>query len=142
MDVLKHLVDYGIIGLLLALSLPAADAVFSHKTHQPLKLKCSTCHIGAEKEERASLPKIEQCQTCHTSMTEKPQAQPATKLPDFVVFSHVQHAIAKLDCNSCHGDAYQQTTTVTKPLRMKACVDCHKQHKATIACNVCHELGQ
>jgi hypothetical protein len=25
---------------------------------------------------------------------------------------------------------------------MVACVDCHKQNKASINCSICHELGQ
>jgi hypothetical protein len=25
---------------------------------------------------------------------------------------------------------------------MKWCVDCHKQSKAAVRCNTCHELGQ
>jgi hypothetical protein len=27
-------------------------------------------------------------------------------------------------------------------LKMKWCVDCHKQGKAAVRCNTCHELGQ
>jgi hypothetical protein len=27
-------------------------------------------------------------------------------------------------------------------LKMKWCVDCHKQSKAGVSCNTCHELGQ
>jgi hypothetical protein len=27
-------------------------------------------------------------------------------------------------------------------LKMKWCVDCHKQTKAAVRCNTCHELGQ
>jgi hypothetical protein len=27
-------------------------------------------------------------------------------------------------------------------LKMKWCVDCHKENKAAVRCNTCHELGQ
>jgi hypothetical protein len=27
-------------------------------------------------------------------------------------------------------------------LKMKWCIDCHKQSKAAVRCNTCHELGQ
>jgi hypothetical protein len=29
-----------------------------------------------------------------------------------------------------------------QPLKMKWCVDCHKEYKAAVRCNTCHELGQ
>jgi len=28
------------------------------------------------------------------------------------------------------------------PVKMKACVDCHKESKATVDCTACHELNQ
>jgi hypothetical protein len=27
-------------------------------------------------------------------------------------------------------------------MKMKWCVDCHKQNKAAVTCTTCHELGQ
>jgi hypothetical protein len=129
--------------LLFCLIAGAADAVsFSHKAHAPLKLKCTSCHTGADTEVRAGSPDLGRCQTCHVSMKDRATTESASKLPDFVNFSHVQHAAAKLECSACHGEAYKQSAAVMKPVRMKACVDCHKVHKATVACNVCHELGQ
>ena len=118
------------------------DAPFSHKAHASLKLKCASCHTGADKEVRAGLPEVGRCQTCHVSMQDRATTELAAKLPDFVNFSHGQHAAAKLECSACHGDAYKQSAAIVKPLRMKVCVDCHKTHKATVVCNVCHELGQ
>jgi Class III cytochrome C family len=58
--------------------------------------------------------------------------KPIFVLPDFVVFSHARHKTA---CATCHGE---------KPLamKMKACVDCHKTNKATVACTACHDLSQ
>ncbi len=114
---------------------------FSHKAHASLKLRCATCHAGAEKDAKAGLPVVAQCKTCHVAIAEITSAE-RQHLADFVNFDHGRHAAAKIACASCHGDAYQQSAGVEKPMRMKACVECHKQHKATIACNVCHELGQ
>lgn len=62
-----------------------------------------------------------------------------SRLPDFVVFDHGRHVDARLSCKGCHGDA---KPPLIAPVKMKACVDCHKQHKAVTACNACHELGQ
>lgn len=65
------------------------------------------------------------------------------ELPEFVFFSHAKHATGKVQCKSCHGDVLRQdTVNAEQPLKMKWCVDCHKQTKATIVCNNCHELGQ
>jgi hypothetical protein len=65
------------------------------------------------------------------------------KLADFVVFSHARHAAAKVECGRCHGPVYErEQLTAEVSHSMKACVDCHKQTKATIVCTACHELGQ
>ena len=52
-------------------------------------------------------------------------------------------AAAKVACAACHGDVKAQAKIeVHRSTKMAACVDCHKEHKATVACNACHELGQ
>jgi c(7)-type cytochrome triheme protein len=65
------------------------------------------------------------------------------ELPEFVFFSHGKHAGAKVECKSCHGDISQQAVVqLAQPLKMKWCIDCHKQQKASTSCTLCHELGQ
>lgn len=62
---------------------------------------------------------------------------------DFVIFSHVRHHAAKIDCASCHGAVYSMEPLKRhREVTMQACVDCHKQHNATLVCNACHDLGQ
>lgn len=127
----------------------AAEPIqFSHQRHAALKLKCAFCHVTAETAERATFPAASKCRTCHTTMT-LPQdakitpAKPIYVLPDFVFFSHSKHVAAKIACAGCHGDVWHQASI--KPvlkMKMAACVDCHKTHKATITCNKCHELSQ
>jgi hypothetical protein len=125
-------------------ALLAAAPPFSHKTHAPLKLKCVQCHAGAEKQERATFPSLDNCRVCHPSMERRViPSQRLYKVPDFVVFSHNRHAAAKLECATCHGEVYQQAELkVERPTHMKACMDCHKEHKANNTCTACHELGQ
>ncbi len=133
----------------LALALAAAEppekpeGPFQHKRHQPLKLKCNFCHAG--KEERMGFPAAQaQCKTCHTAISERriPSAR-VYKLRDFVVFSHAVHTAAKLECASCHGEVYKsEILAVFRPTTMAGCVDCHKEHQATVVCTACHELGQ
>jgi cytochrome c7-like protein len=110
-------------------------------------LKCTTCHSGAEKVERAAFPKVEQCKACHTAASWKAPAIPTQRvyrLRDFVVFSHARHvSVAKVECARCHGEVSKaDVVTLEVEHTMKSCMDCHRERKATNECNVCHELGQ
>lgn len=62
---------------------------------------------------------------------------------DFVFFSHGSHASAKVECASCHGAVYRTNALKHEgQMKMSYCMDCHKQRRATIECNACHELAQ
>jgi hypothetical protein len=116
---------------------------FSHKPHASLKLECVYCHERAETGERATLPSIRKCTTCHTSTREYAPRKPAYALPDFVFFSHGKHAAAGIECGFCHGDVWrQQMIQPVLKMKMEACVDCHKSRGGTVECNRCHELNQ
>ncbi|MBL8229004.1 MAG: hypothetical protein JNL98_11020 [Bryobacterales bacterium] len=128
---------------LFCLTSNAAEPVFSHKTHAPLKLPCTTCHAGAVEKARAGFPPVSQCHTCHKDYAGRIPAQRVYKLADFVFFSHSVHVKAKAECSTCHGDVSQQATIqIFRDVKMKDCVDCHKEKHATEVCTVCHELGQ
>ena len=119
-----------------------AEGVFSHKTHAPLKIACAQCHPGAAVKERAGFPAVAQCQGCHKDWSAKIPSQRVYKVRDFVFFSHAAHK-DRTGCADCHGDLWQQTSvTLFRPTTMIACVECHKENKATQVCNSCHELGQ
>lgn len=65
------------------------------------------------------------------------------RLADYVFFSHARHGAAKVDCARCHGPVYERAVLAKEvDHSMKACIDCHKQNKATVVCTACHELGQ
>ena len=131
---------------------------FSHRRHEAAKQTCASCHVGAEKGERAGFPKVSHCMLCHTAISrdaplirklaalpkaDSPFAAKFHKLPDMVVFSHARHAQAKIECATCHGAVNEQDRP--KPLlamKMAACMDCHKRRQATTDCSACHELGQ
>ncbi|MHC4954571.1 MAG: hypothetical protein ACYTGZ_11845 [Planctomycetota bacterium] len=62
------------------------------------------------------------------------------KVPDFVTFDHSAHVAANVACQECHGlvetmDRVRQHST----LLMGQCVNCHRQHKATLDCGACHQ---
>jgi hypothetical protein len=109
-----------------------------------LKLACTICHSGAERAERAGFPAPGLCKGCHASMEiASIPTERVYKLADFVIFSHARHVNTKIDCVRCHGPV-QERDRLTREVdhSMKACLDCHRQSKATVACQACHELGQ
>lgn len=111
-----------------------------------MKLTCSFCHTGAARSERAGMPKSEVCAKCHTDRqiaSVKLPTRRVYKVPDYVFFSHARHAAAHLRCEECHGDvASMELITLARPTSMQACMDCHRERKATMSCTGCHELLQ
>lgn len=130
--------------LLLAGFLIDETAPYRHSVHAPLKLKCTGCHVNAEKEDSATFPEVATCRTCHTGMAERTiPSKRLFRIPDFVFFGHGSHAAAKVECAACHGDVWSAAgPREAKPMKMAECVDCHRERKAVLACNACHELGQ
>jgi Cytochrome c7 and related cytochrome c len=149
-------------GLVLVLWMAARadepDEWFSHQRHAGLKLPCTHCHSTAHKGARAGMPAAGKCLECHQAMAETtpvlkrlrqlpPTAYPFhaqyDNLPDYVIFSHVRHARAKIRCEACHGNVTEQAQTEpANALNMKACVDCHQAHAARTKCRSCHRVVQ
>ena len=117
---------------------------FSHQRHAAMKLKCTACHATAETQAQAGMPAVARCRTCHAEMAALPaRSARVYRVKDFVLFPHGAHAEAKVGCATCHGEVYAAAKLqLARPVTMAACVACHKERKATVACNVCHELGQ
>ncbi len=117
---------------------------FSHKRHAAMKMKCTACHATAESAAQAGFPALTKCQTCHPDMAALPaRSARVYRVKDFVFFNHQRHADAKVVCATCHGEVFtMDTLKQERPVTMVACVACHKEQKASIACNLCHELGQ
>ena len=61
------------------------------------------------------------------------------RLPDHVQFLHQPHIQAGFSCSTCHGDvdAMEQVKQV-RNLKMRDCVDCHRQNNAPTDCATCH----
>jgi hypothetical protein len=129
-------------------TLPAAVArqpvPFSHRIHAGSRIGCQSCHPGATTAARAGLPDAAKCRQCHPSMKKDVSAIEwvrVYRVPDFVSFSHQKHAGAH--CSTCHGPVESRDVLMKEvSTGMVACMDCHRQKKASVACNVCHELGQ
>ena len=135
---------------------PAQPLAFSHKTHVAAGLTCSGCHPIRDPGFQAGLPKESVCMGCHATV--KPDSPHVRKLsefarartpapwsriyrvPDYVWFSHASHVKdAKLGCETCHGPvAEREVLFKEKPTNMFSCMSCHNRHKASNACDFCH----
>jgi hypothetical protein len=61
-------------------------------------------------------------------------------VPDFVYFPHMMHIRAGRACAECHGDVAAMTRVTRKQkIEMGWCLNCHRQHKASIDCWTCHK---
>ncbi|MDX1764722.1 MAG: cytochrome c3 family protein [bacterium] len=132
---------------------------YNHYKHtQELELECVMCHVGAEKEVRATIPGVETCIGCHSEpITENPEEekirqyysrneeipwQRLFQVPEHVFFSHRRHVtVAGLECERCHGDMAMREEPPPKPpmkISMGACMTCHRALQASIDCVACH----
>ena len=132
--------------------------VFNHARHIEKELACTDCHVGAQTQEKATLPGIDVCITCHsTALTKSPEEEKirtfavagqeltwsrVTSVPSHVYFSHRRHVqLGGLDCAECHGAMAKMTAPPTapfKPILMDSCINCHQQKRARTDCNDCH----
>jgi hypothetical protein len=160
----RRLIQSGIIlqagsDLQINLSLSSEQIPFSHKGHADLKIECAYCHEKALTGERAGFPAASKCMVCHAQVAKDAEAivrlaalardatvqpqKPVYRLPDFVTFSHARHKTEAVSCGTCHGNVWMSNVIVQQlPMRMKACIDCHKANHAAVACTTCHELFQ
>ena len=61
------------------------------------------------------------------------------RVPDHVQFIHEPHISAGFTCSTCHGDvgAMEEVEQI-RNLKMRDCVDCHRQNDAPTDCTTCH----
>jgi hypothetical protein len=150
-----------------AASLSAAPSIqFNHQKHVAAGVPCLFCHPGALNGAVASIPSVQKCMGCHNNvqvtstagqrvvnqLTAAWQAgQPlvwtrVVNLPDFVHFTHAPHIAAGKNCETCHGDVGQMTTTaLAYRINMGFCLDqCHRHQNAALrerlmSCATCHQ---
>lgn len=135
---------------------PIQPVAFSHKLHAGDNgIHCLFCHRYAPKSPVAGIPTMATCRACHLFIS--PNAPEIKKLmgywdklepipwvrvywlPDHVYFPHMMHIRARLDCATCHGEvAAMERITRSVKLKMGWCLNCHRQHKASIDCWTCH----
>jgi len=136
---------------------PVQPIAFSHKLHAgDNKIPCLYCHRGANKAPSAGIPAMADCRACHLYIApnapeikkvlaywDRHEAIPWVRvhlLPDHVYFPHMMHVRANVDCGTCHGEvAAMERITRKASLKMGWCLNCHRQHKASIDCWTCHK---
>ncbi|MBI2373038.1 MAG: cytochrome c3 family protein [Deltaproteobacteria bacterium] len=151
------------------LTAPPQPIAFNHKLHLSIELegqllRCTDCHIGAERQEHASFPPIKECLRCHMRPQMGDRAEPTdeeqlvrafgakggefrwiqvTRNPGHVIAPHRAHVgLGKMECETCHGDVHEWTEPPRVPnadlLSMSKCLDCHRERGAPTECAACH----
>lgn len=129
---------------------PTQPIEFNHALHAGTRqIPCGYCHSDAERSRHAGIPSSAVCMNCHTQVrTDSPQIQELTRmvrdgepiawervhrLPDFAYFNHSWHLSAGIECTTCHGDVAQMARVrQDQPLTMGWCVNCHREHNASL----------
>ena len=139
--------------------MPDQPIPFSHERHAgQYQIDCRYCHTGAETTRHASVPSLNICMNCHTTIDvngsehiarlreayekgEPIQWKKVHLLPDHVKFNHSPHVLAGKQCQECHGPVETMSTVYQfESLSMGWCVKCHKPHEdqALTNCSTCH----
>lgn len=135
---------------------PAQPIAFSHRQHAgEMAIDCRFCHRSVEVSPVAGIPDVDLCRACHLFIAvDRPevarlaefwqQNQPIPwvrlyRIPDHTYFPHMMHLNAGLQCGGCHGEV--ETMEVTRRVvatKMGWCLNCHREHRASIDCWTCH----
>ena len=136
---------------------PVQPIAFSHKVHAGDNgIHCLFCHRLAHDSPVAGIPAVADCRACHlfispdapeirklTAYWDKRQPIPWVRVygvPDFVYFPHMMHIRAGLDCSGCHGDVAGMVRIARSvKIEMGWCLNCHREHRASIDCWTCHK---
>jgi len=115
------------------------------------------CHTNPSPGESMGIPAATKCMACHMSIAkDKPAIVKLTEaakakrdipwvrvyqIPSYVAFSHKVHLDAGAQCSKCHGEVAQREVLFKEgDISMGACMNCHREHKASNDCGYCHEL--
>ena len=87
-------------------------------------------------------PHIQKLAKHAADQTEPPWVR-VYRIPAYVFFSHKAHLETGVKCEACHGPvATREALWKETNISMGACMDCHRQNKASIDCTYCHEPRQ
>ena len=144
---------------------PTQPIAFPHTTHvTEAGIDCQFCHRTVSTDETAGIPAVAQCQFCHdfgkidgsASTSDTAQTEIAKlfdeagnaqainwvrvhRVPDHVQFVHAPHIQNGVSCSTCHGDiGSMEVVEQVRNLKMRDCVDCHRDNNAPTDCTTCH----
>lgn len=136
---------------------PVQPIAYTHKVHLANGLQCEVCHVGVDQGPDARIPGVTFCMTCHQAVdTDNPEikkiaeyAKHGEEIPwvrvynyspsAHVKFNHAPHIRAGMQCAACHGDMTTQTTAERKVnLNMGYCIQCHREKRVSVDCDMCH----
>ena len=135
---------------------PLQPIPYDHSLHAgKYQIACQYCHTNVERSRHATVPSLNICMNCHSSVaTASPHIQrlkalydsggrmPWVKvhmLPDHVMFNHRRHVKQGVACQTCHGNIQEmQVVHQHASLAMGWCVNCHRDNGAPISCSTCH----
>ena len=143
---------------------PVQPIFFSHVIHAgSMQIACQYCHAQARRSSVAGIPSVERCMGCHKIVAAEgnPEVQKLQgywdrkepipwvrvfRLPEYVQFTHKQHILSGVQCQTCHGrvEAMERVAATTgqnlpndllnltgmnvppTKLTMGWCVECHR----------------
>jgi menaquinone reductase, multiheme cytochrome c subunit len=128
---------------------------FPHRVHvMDEGFDCGDCHMGVEDTDRPGMPVQMQCMLCHEDIDpDLPEdrrsaaffvdgrlvAQGLSALSNEVIFSHLRHVEAGIDCAACHGDVGDTERILPEvAVSMDDCMSCHARTSAPNDCATCH----
>lgn len=130
------------------------DFAFTHRAHVEQELGCTDCHLAAETSDEPGLPGQGACNLCHAELDkDKPadrkvaalyegkqfKAVRHTAVGGDVIFPHLRHVAAGLECSACHtGIETNEDVLELGPVSMDTCMDCHARKGASNDCATCH----
>ena len=137
-------------------SAPQQPIPYSHKLHLALGLKCAECHTNPDPGEMMGIPAATKCMACHMTVAkDKPAIVKLTEaaktkkeipwvrvyqIPSYVAFSHKVHLETGAQCSQCHGNVPAREAMFKEgDISMGACMNCHRENKASNDCSFCHE---
>jgi len=135
---------------------PVQPIAFSHKLHAgDLEMDCRFCHRSVDDSPVAGIPSVDLCRSCHmfiaadrpeivklSAFWKNQEPIPWVRLhwvPEHAYFPHMMHRRAGLACSTCHGpvETMERLTRVVS-IKMGWCLNCHREHQASIDCWTCH----
>lgn len=127
---------------------------FNHRAHAAQDMACTDCHLGVESSDQPGIPGVGTCRLCHGELDQdKPADKKVEALyegKDFkrsargavgseVIFPHLKHVAAGLECAACHGEVAQNEDALLLPTAsMDACMSCHAAKNVSNDCATCH----